>query len=177
MGDRRGWINPHIDSAMIDRLLPALTFMASLCCGLAAGIFFAFSSLVMRALARIPSPAGIAAMQSINVSVVNLSFCGAFFGPALICCVLAVCLLFKWNSPGAHFILLGCALYLVGTMFVTFAFNVPLNDALATLDPASAESATQWASYLTTWTNWNHVRTLSALFAPASFNMAFCSAH
>ena len=29
--------------------------------GRAAGIFFAFSSLVMRALARIPSPAGIAA--------------------------------------------------------------------------------------------------------------------
>jgi uncharacterized membrane protein len=164
------------DSAMIDRLLPALTFMASLCCGLAAGIFFAFSSLVMRALARIPPPAGIAAMQSINVSVVNLWFCAGFFGPALICCVLAVCLLFKWNTPGAHFILLGCAFYLVGTMFVTFAFNVPLNDALATLDPASAEGATQWAGYLPTWTNWNHVRSLSALFAAASFNMAFFSA-
>jgi uncharacterized membrane protein len=56
---------------MIDRLLPALTFLAALNCGLAAGIFYAFSSLVMRALAHISSPLGIAAMQSINVSVFN----------------------------------------------------------------------------------------------------------
>ena len=56
---------------MIDRLLPALTFLAALSCGLAAGVFYAFSSLVMRALARLPSSAGIAAMQSINVSVIN----------------------------------------------------------------------------------------------------------
>jgi uncharacterized membrane protein len=32
-------------------LLPALTFLAALSCGLAAGVFYAFSSLVMRALA------------------------------------------------------------------------------------------------------------------------------
>jgi uncharacterized membrane protein len=176
MSDRPGWIEPLLIPAMIDRLLPALTFMASLSCGLAAGIFYAFSSLVMRALARIPSAEGIAAMQSINVSVVNFWFCAAFFGPALICCVLAVFSVLRWNSPGAQFILLGCALYLVGTMVVTFAFSVPLNDTLAAFDPASAQGATEWASYLTTWTNWNHVRTAGALFAAASFTMAFCSA-
>jgi uncharacterized membrane protein len=58
-------------------------------------------------------------------------------------------------------------------MFVTFAFNVPLNDALATVDPASADVATQWASYLTAWTNWNHVRTVAALMAAVSFTVAF----
>ena len=35
------------------------------------GVFFAFSSFIMKALARIPSPEGIAAMQSINVVVLN----------------------------------------------------------------------------------------------------------
>ena len=64
---------------MIGRLLPSLTFLAAISCGLAAGIFYAFSSLVMRALARISPPAGIAAMQSINVSVVNPWFIAAFF--------------------------------------------------------------------------------------------------
>ena len=38
---------------------------------LIAGIFFAFSSFVMKALARVPSAEGIAAMQSINVVVLN----------------------------------------------------------------------------------------------------------
>jgi hypothetical protein len=73
-----GWINPHFILSMIERLLPTLTFLAALSCGLAAGIFYAFSSLVMRALARIPSHAGIAAMQSINVSVINPWFMEPF---------------------------------------------------------------------------------------------------
>ena len=36
---------------------------------LIGGIFFAFSSFVMKALARVPSAKGIAAIQSINVVV------------------------------------------------------------------------------------------------------------
>ena len=158
---------------MIDRLLPALTFLAALSCGLAAGLFFAFSSLVMRALARISPHVGIAAMQSINVSVSNLWFMGAFFGPAVICCLLAVISLLRWNRQASVFILVGSALYLVGTMAVTFAFNVPLNDALAIADPASPEGARLWASYLTTWMNWNHLRAAGALLAAASFTVAF----
>jgi uncharacterized membrane protein len=72
---------------MIDRLLPSLTFLVAISCGLAAGIFYAFSSLVMRALAKIPPPAGITAMQSINVSVVNPWFIGRLFrtGRHLLC--------------------------------------------------------------------------------------------
>jgi len=157
---------------MIDRLLPSLTFLAAISCGLAAGIFYAFSSLVMRALAKIPPPAGIAAMQSINVSVVNPWFITAFFGPAVICCVLGVISLARWNREGNAYLFAGSAFYLVGTMIVTFAFNVPLNDVLAAVDPASPEGARQWASYLITWTNWNHVRTAGALFAAVAFYLA-----
>lgn len=161
---------------MIDRLLAALTFIAGLGCGLAAGIFYAFSALVMKALARIPAPQGIAAMQSVNLSVINPWFLAAFFGPAVVCVALGIFLPFGWHRPGTLFILAGSLFYLVGTMFVTFAFNVPLNDTLATVDPASSDGATQWASYLTTWTNWNHVRTAAALMAAASFTVAFCLA-
>jgi uncharacterized membrane protein len=157
---------------MIDRLFPSLTFLAAISCGLAAGIFYAFSSLVMRALARIPAPAGIAAMQSINVSVVNPWFIAAFFGPALICCVLGFISLLRWNKEGSAYALAGSGFYLVGTMIVTFAFNVPLNDALATVAPASAEGANRWASYLVTWTNWNHIRTAGALLAAVAFYFA-----
>ena len=161
---------------MIDQLLSALTFVSALGCGLAAGIFYAFSALVMKALARIPAPQGIAAMQSVNLSVINPWFLTAFFGPAVLCAVLAVSLPFRWHRPGALFILFGSLFYLVGTMFVTFAFNVPMNDTLATVNPASADGATQWASYLTTWTNWNHVRTAAALMAAVSFTVACCFA-
>ena len=157
---------------MIDRLLPSLTFLAAISCGLAAGIFYAFSSLVMRALAKISTPAGIAAMQSINVSVINPWFITAFFGPAVICCVLGVISIVRWNEEGNAYLFAGSAFYLVGTMIVTFAFNVPLNDLLATVDPASPEAANRWASYLVVWTNWNHVRTAGALLAAVAFYFA-----
>jgi hypothetical protein len=44
----------------------ALTLVSALGCGLMAGDFFAFSTFLMKALARLPTAQGIAAMQSIN---------------------------------------------------------------------------------------------------------------
>ncbi len=43
-----------------------LTFAAAIGSGLMAGLFFVFSVTVMTALGKLPAPAGIAAMQSIN---------------------------------------------------------------------------------------------------------------
>jgi uncharacterized membrane protein len=117
---------------------------------------------VMNALARIPPAQGIAAMQSINVAVINPSFFAVFFGTALICLCLAVRSVLKWGQPGASLVLVASLLYLVGTILVTMAFNVPLNDALASVKPESVEGARLWATYLTRWTAWNHVRTLAA---------------
>ena len=57
----------------------------------------------------------------------------------------------------------GAALYLLGVIAVTMAFNVPRNDALARLDPAAPEAVTYWRRYLSEWTAWNHVRTVAPL--------------
>ncbi|HEX4572527.1 MAG TPA: hypothetical protein VH184_18985, partial [Dongiaceae bacterium] len=65
---------------MIDRLLFALAFLSALGSGLMAGLFFAFSAFVMAALGRIVPAAGIAAMQSINVTILNPLFFSVFFG-------------------------------------------------------------------------------------------------
>ena len=47
---------------MSDRVLVVMTFGSALGCGLIAGVFFAFSSFVMKALARLPPVQGIAAI-------------------------------------------------------------------------------------------------------------------
>jgi uncharacterized membrane protein len=62
----------------LDALLFALTLFAALGCGLIAGVFFAFSAFVMKALGRLPPAEGIAAMQSINIAVINPVFLTAF---------------------------------------------------------------------------------------------------
>jgi uncharacterized membrane protein len=52
------------------------------------------------------------------------------------------------------------------------AFNVPLNNRLASASANSAEGASVWNTYLSAWTAWNHVRTVAALAACASLIMA-----
>jgi uncharacterized membrane protein len=52
------------------------------------------------------------------------------------------------------------------------AKNVPRNDALARVDPASDEGARVWAGYVASWTAWNHVRTAAAAAAAAAFTLA-----
>lgn len=159
---------------MIDNLIFVLTLVSALGCGLIGGAFFAFSTFVMKALARLPAAQGIAAMQSINVVVINPMFMTAMFGTGVACLMLAVSSFFRWHKPGAAYLLAGSLLYLVGTILVTIVFNVPRNDALAAVDPASAEGASLWSSYVTSWTAWNHVRTVAALVAAASFSVGLC---
>ena len=138
-----------------------LTFAAVLGSGLVAGVFFAFSTFIMRALGQLPANQGIAAMKAINVTVINPWFFLAFlaFG----------------SAAGTHraYLLAGCALYLFGCLLVTVAFNVPLNDQLASADPDSSGAVALWANYLSRWTLWNHVRTAASLAAAGLFALAF----
>ncbi|MBW4617837.1 MAG: DUF1772 domain-containing protein [Cyanosarcina radialis HA8281-LM2] len=144
-----------------------LKLLTALGCGLIAGVFFAFSTFVINALARLQPSEGIAAMQSINITVINPWFMSAFLGTAAACIFLAIFSLLKWSQPGAVYLLVGSLLYLVGTFGVTMGFNVPLNDTLAIAKPDSTEGANLWAKYLTDWTMWNHVRTAAALGSAA----------
>jgi uncharacterized membrane protein len=159
---------------MNEQLRFALTLLSALGCGLIAGVFFAFSAFVMKALSRIPPAQGIAAMQSINIVVINPLFMAAFFGTAAGCLILGVLSLAAWHRPGAACSLAGSLLYLVGTILVTMVCNVPRNNALAAVDPGSADSSRLWAGYVTNWTRWNHVRTCAALTAAASLTLALC---
>jgi uncharacterized membrane protein len=157
---------------MSDGLRFALILVAALGSGLVAGVFFAFSTFVMSALSRLPPAQGIAAMQSINVAVINPVFLGTLFGTGALCVVLAAMALLGWQEPGAAWLLAGSVLYVVGDVVVTMAFNVPLNNALAAAKPESAEGSALWSRYLREWTAWNHVRTVAGLAATAAFIIA-----
>jgi uncharacterized membrane protein len=114
-------------------------------------------------------------MQSINVAAITPLFMAALFGTAVACLVLAFISWSMWEKPGAVYLLAGSMLYLVGTILVTIVFNVPRNEALSAVAPASADSATLWASYVTSWTAWNHVRAIAALAAAALLLIALCA--
>ena len=149
----------------------AILLLATLGSGLMAGLFCAFSNFVMRALAGLPAPAGIAAMQAINRVILNPLFYSVFFGTALLCLVLVAA-----GAAGMEGVsgwaVFGSAVYVVGCFGVTAAFNVPLNNHLAAVDPNADEGAQLWADYLTRWTWWNHVRSLATLVSTAALIFA-----
>ena len=138
------------------------------------GMFYAFSSFVMKALARVAPAHGVAAMNSINVVVINPSFMGAFAGTALLAVVLAAAALTAWSSPAGPLVLAGALLYTLGTFGVTMAWNQPMNLRLGALPPDAA--AAYWPRYVAAWLRWNHVRTATSLLASVSFLAALLTA-
>lgn len=158
---------------MGERVVSVLVLLSALGSGLVGGIFFAFSTFVLGALARLPPPQGIAAMQSINIVVINPLFMAAFMGTAVLCVIVAAAALFGWAGPHPSLVLAGAVLYVVGNIVVTMTGNVPLNNALAAVDPASAEGAATWARYVPDWGFWNHVRTVTGAAASACFILAW----
>ncbi len=149
----------------MNQLIPIVGTAALLGSALIGGVFFAFSSFVMKALARVPSSEGIAAMQSINVVVINSSFLGAFMGTAVLSLGVVGLALVRWGHPSAMFFLGGAVFYVVGTFLVTVFGNVPLNDQLAAVSATDPATRDVWDHYLDRWTMWNHVRTVAAMVA------------
>ncbi len=146
-----------------------LIVVALLGSALIGGVFFAFSSFIMKALRRVPSSEGIRAMQSINVVVINPLFLGAFFGTALLSVYIALLTLIGPSDSLSHWFFVGALHYVIGTFLVTAFLNVPLNNRLSTVSPE--EGSEVWSQYLSRWTFWNHIRTTAALIAAFCFTM------
>ena len=155
----------------MDKLIPVVGTMALLGSALVGGVFFAFSSFVMKALTRVPSAEGISAMQSINVVVLNPSFLGAFIGTAAVSLGAGGLALAGWGHPSAPFFLSGALFYVVGTFLVTGLRNVPLNDQLAAVSATDPAAREVWERYVSRWTAWNHVRTAAAIVAALLYSL------
>ncbi|GAA3306654.1 anthrone oxygenase family protein [Streptomyces cinereospinus] len=157
---------------MVDGPYFVLTVAGIVGAGLVAGVFCAFSTFVMQALAALPPAQGVAAMKAINVTAVRPAFMAVFLGSTLLCAVIAVVTFVVWPGAGAAELLVGSALYLFGCFGVTVLANVPRNNALAEVEAGTAEAAAYWPAYVRGWTAWNHVRTVAAAGAAVAYVLA-----
>ncbi|MDZ7881678.1 MAG: anthrone oxygenase family protein [Mycobacterium sp.] len=129
----------------------ALTVVTAVGSVAVGGLFYAFSTFVMRGLNRTAPAEAAVAMRGINSEAqANAPFLVLFLGTGVLAVALGVTAII--NQDG--YLLAGTVLALLPTV-VTIAFNVPLNNRL--------EAGLDWASYLGLWTAWNHVRTVTAL--------------
>ena len=149
--------------------LTILIAAAALGSCLVAGMFYAFSSFVMPALARLDPAEGVRAMQSINLTVITPSFMAVFLGTAPVSVAAAALALAQ--GQGAALVLAGAAIYAVGVIGVTMGANQPRNLALAELDPDSPATEAEWSTYVTEWVRWNTIRTAAGVLA-AGLNVA-----
>jgi uncharacterized membrane protein len=82
----------------------------------------------------------------------------------------------SWGGHAAAWVLAGSVLYLAGAIAVTISASVPLNDALAAVQPDSSSAARHWGGYLRRWTAWNHVRVTASLTAAGLLTVALLRA-
>ena len=145
-----------------------LTSLAAIATAAAAGMMYVFSTFVMRGLDRTGPVSAITAMRGINVVAnSNGAFLLAFFGAALLSIAVGVVAVSQIGSPGSGWLLAGAIFGVLGAI-ITIAFNVPLSNHLDTVDPAGisvADAAREWQAYLSTWTAWNHARSVTAIVA------------
>lgn len=135
--------------------------VAAVGCGVMAGVFFAFSAFIMRALGRLPDLVGIAAMQAINRAAVSAALVPVMFGTAGLCVVAIVVGAMTWS----WWLVVGGGLYLLGPIGLTITYHVPRNNRLILMDAGAPGAIAYWQHYVRSWTRWNHVRFGLALAA------------
>lgn len=131
--------------------------------GLMAGLFFAFSVMVMPALRRQSVKRGMMVMQAINATANTPLFGAVFLLPGVACLVVAATALADQDDPGAGLSLVGALAYLAGVIVLTIVYHVPRNNRLGKLTPGAEGAPEFWATYLSEWTVMNHVRLVLAL--------------
>jgi uncharacterized membrane protein len=150
--------------------LVVLGSAATLTCVTVGGVFYGFSTFVMRGLDRTGPAEAITAMRGINAEAqANAPFLVVFAGSALLAVAVGVAAVLRWDRPGSAYLLAGAVLGAVGFL-VTVAANVPLNNHLDALSPqtlSAVDAAREWRDYLSSWSAWNHVRTATGVAAGA----------
>jgi uncharacterized membrane protein len=102
-------------------------------------------------------------MQSINRVIVKPAFLMVFLGTG-VASILALAMGWQQFDPASlAWTAAGGTIYIVGSIVVTMAFNVPLNNRLAAVDTRHGDGTQMWETYLQKWTRWNHVRSVATI--------------
>ena len=137
--------------------LRAITLLgATMTMGLAAGVFALYAHTIMPGLKKTDDRTFVTAFQSLDRAIINPWFMLTAFLGALVFTIAAVAL--NLGRDALPWVAIALGLYVVAVV-ITFAVNVPLNDAIKAagdVDPA----ATRAAFHEARWVAFNLVRTV-----------------
>jgi uncharacterized membrane protein len=156
---------------MTEPVAGVVLIVATTAVGLMAGVFGLYANTIMRGLGRTDDRTFVGAFQAIDRAIINPLFLSTFFA-ALIVTGAAVVL--HLGEDVLAWIVVAFVLYLTG-LVITFAVNVPLNDAIkAAGEPDALEDVAGVRARFdeARWSRWNLVRALVTL---ASFVCLACA--
>jgi uncharacterized membrane protein len=157
---------------MTDTYTRTLAVTAAIGAGLSAGVYFAFSTLVMGGIRRLSPSQAISAMNGINrAAPANPLLMLVLFGTGVVCVLLMISGFQHRDDPAAVWQIAGAALFLIG-MLITIMYHVPHNDQLLKVDPDAAGASATWKHYYQPWMAWNHARTVASLAGTVSLVLA-----
>jgi uncharacterized membrane protein len=144
---------------LLDTLRSPVLLAATVAAGLQAGTYYTWACGVMPGLAKVDDRTFTSSINHVNVAIVNPVFMLTFLGTPL----LAAAAVATSAAPARGWAIAGlvCAL---GTVAVTIAGNVPLNDALA--------AGGTRADFESAWVRWNVVRAITSTGALATLAWA-----
>jgi uncharacterized membrane protein len=157
-------LSKQIETMAVSTGRAPVLLAAAVLAGLQAGTYYTWASGVMPGLGRADDRTFVDAMQQINVAIVNpvfmLSFLGAplLAGAAIIAC-----------GPSARPLAIAGALLAVGTILITGAGSIPLNNALDAAGSVSSikDLAAVRADFESKWVAFNIARTFTSTGALA----------
>jgi uncharacterized membrane protein len=126
---------------------------AAVLAGLQAGTYFTWATGVMPGLANVDDRTFVAAVQQMNLAIVNPVFITTFLGTPVLAATCAVLLGGSQSRPWAT----AATVLAIGTVVITFVGNVPLNDALAAAGPVDkiSDLAAVRADFESLWVKLN----------------------
>lgn len=144
----------------------------SLPIGLVAGVFLAFSDVVMPSLLASKPAAGSEAMQVINRKVYRSIFLTLLFGLIPVTSLVGGMAYLFLQGPAAGWLMAGGAIYFAGVFLVTGMGNVPMNRRLDAMPLGGAEAQGYWPTYVRGWQVWNHLRTAAIVATMGCYMIA-----
>ena len=147
--------------------------VAVIVCGLVSGFFLTFSDFLMRSLNLAKTAAGVDVMQIINREILKSVIMILLWGMVALSIVLTGYAYLNITGPSSALVMVGGALYFVGVLVVSYAFNIPMNNRLDAMEYSGTEAATYWQNtYMHRWVFWNHVRAITSGGAAICFLIA-----
>ncbi|GGZ82903.1 anthrone oxygenase family protein [Algibacter mikhailovii] len=153
----------------------AVLFITVLLNALSIGFFFAWSVSVILGTQKVSDYSYLESMQSINRAILNPVFFMVFFGSLV---ALIIQTYFQLNNKPLFWLALASTiLYLIGPFGITAFGNVPLNNALDTLNISQLnplELKNFRTYYEGTWNHYHNIRTMLGLISFILLLIASC---